>query len=82
MTEQLSLSVKIEYNMAMDSFKKDCKKKDLWLYYYQFLNILATPPYLPIQTRDEDDKQHSKFGAWDDEPGLGDEKGGTRDFLF
>lgn len=42
MIKQLSLSIKIRYNLTMESFKEETKKRGPGKYYYQILNIPAT----------------------------------------
>lgn len=47
MFKQLTLSVEIEYGLAMDSFKRREKKRSLGEYYNQILDIPVTPQYEP-----------------------------------
>lgn len=42
--KKLSSSVEIGYNLALNSFKKESKKKGLGEYYYLILNIPVIPP--------------------------------------
>lgn len=46
----------IGYNLAMDSLKKEFKRKGLGKYYYQVLNIPTTLSYSPSKTQDEGDE--------------------------
>lgn len=45
---QLTSSVDIGYRLAMESFKKETKKRDLGEYYYRILDIPITLPCEPI----------------------------------
>lgn len=47
-------SAQIGYNMAMDSFKDETKKKRLDKFYYEILNIPGTPPGLPTHDHYEE----------------------------
>lgn len=48
--EQISSSIKIEYNLAMTPSGIKANKKDLREYYYKILNMPVIPQYSPIQT--------------------------------
>lgn len=74
MIEQLSSSVEIGYNLAMDSLKKKSKKKSLAQYYYQILNIPTMLHYSLTQTQAEGDDQGENFEASDGESEVGDEQ--------
>lgn len=51
MTKQLSLSIKIRYDLTMDLFNKESKTKGIREYYYQILNIPTTPSTCPLKLR-------------------------------
>lgn len=55
--DRLKDSVKIGYNMAINSFKENDKKKKLGIYYYVLFNIPMTLPGLPTQANDEEFKK-------------------------
>lgn len=51
MIEQVIETILIDYNMAMEPFKKQNTKRDLSKYYYKILNIPITPTWSPTQTK-------------------------------
>lgn len=76
MIEQLRSSVEIGYNIAMDLFKKESKKKCLG---FQILNIPITSPYSLTQTQNEDRDQGKFFEENGDGPKEENEPQQTRD---
>lgn len=64
MAEQLTSSVEIGYNLALDSFKRK-SKYGLCEYYYHVLNIPLTLPYSPTQTQNAGRDHSAKYGGED-----------------
>lgn len=56
--EQLILSVEIRYGLAMDSLKNEARKRGLSEYYYQILDILVSPQYVPTWSQNGDEDQN------------------------
>lgn len=55
------------YELAMESFKTKAKKMDLGEYYYHFLNIPVTSPYMSIPSKEGGEEKES--GSSGDEDG-------------
>lgn len=67
MANQYTLSVEIRYRLAMESFKKEAKKRGPSKYYYSILDIFIIPPYKPIQSQEGDDEEDSDLSESDDD---------------
>lgn len=52
--------VQIGYNFAIDSFKKEAKKRDHGKCYYKILNILVSPTYPHAQTQNKGKGEESE----------------------